>query len=190
MGFRGDHTEMCRSGMWIILSWKQARLKRLRKNHWTSPLLLKEFKIEGLCQEVAITIDDYRKACVQCHREEALLISLLCVTLSLADSANICLQSIHSSRLPLNCLINTHGGKHLGMWTPGSLVDDCVLSHVWLCDPMDYTCQAPPSIGVSWARRLEWVAISFSRGFSQSRDQTRVSCVFCIARQVLYHWAT
>ena len=113
--------------------------------------------------------------------------SLLCVTLSLADSANICLQSIHSSRLPLNCLINRHGGKHLGMWTPGSLVDDSVLSHVWLCDPMDYTCQAPPSIGVSWARRLEWVAISFSRGFSQSRDQTRVSCVFCIGRQVLYH---
>ena len=31
-----------------------------------------------------------------------------------------------------NCLINTHGGKHLGMCNPGYLVDNCVLSHVWL----------------------------------------------------------
>ena len=71
MGFRGDHTKMCHSGMWIILSWKQARLKRFRKNRWTSPLLLKEFKIEGLFQEVAITIDDYQKVCTQRHREES-----------------------------------------------------------------------------------------------------------------------
>ena len=170
MGFRGDHTKMCHSGMWIILSWKQARLKRFRKNCWTSPLLLKEYKIEGLFQEVALTIDDYRKVCTQWHREEpaaaaaaaakslqscptlcdpidssplgsavpgilqarilewvaipfssackwkvkvkslshvrlltskALLIKVFCVTLSLDDSANICLQSINSSHLPL-----------------------------------------------------------------------------------------
>ena len=41
--------------------------------------------------------------------------------------------------------------------------------------------------GISQARILEWVAISFSRGSSQSRDQTRISY---ISRQVLYHWAT
>ena len=40
---------------------------------------------------------------------------------------------------------------------------------------------------ISQARILEWVAISFSRGSSQSRDQT---CVFCIGRRILYHWAT
>ena len=38
---------------------------------------------------------------------------------------------------------------------------------------------------ISQARVLEWVAISFSRGFSQPRDQTHVSC---ISRQVLDHW--
>ena len=34
---------------------------------------------------------------------------------------------------------------------------------------------------------LEWVAIPSSRGSSQPRDQTHISC---IGRQVLYHWAT
>ena len=31
--------------------------------------------------------------------------------------------------------------------------------------------------GISQERILEWVAISFSRGSSQSKDQTSVSCV-------------
>ena len=43
------------------------------------------------------------------------------------------------------------------------------------CDPMD--CSLPHSSvhGIFQARVLEWVAISFSRGSSQPRDQTRVS---------------
>ena len=44
------------------------------------------------------------------------------------------------------------------------------LSHVRLCDPMDYTVH-----GILQARILEWVAFTFSRGSSQSRDQTQVS---------------
>ena len=45
-----------------------------------------------------------------------------------------------------------------------------------LCDPMD--CSSPGSSvhGISQARILEWVSISFSRGSSQPRDQTHVSC--------------
>ena len=41
--------------------------------------------------------------------------------------------------------------------------------------------------GISQPRILEWVAISFSRGYSHSRDQTCVSRVSCIEGQVLYH---
>ena len=40
------------------------------------------------------------------------------------------------------------------------------------------------------ARILGWVAVSFSRGSSWSRDPVRVSCVSGISRQILYHWAT
>ena len=56
-----------------------------------------------------------------------------------------------------------------------------------LCDPMD--CSPPGSSvhGISQARILEWVAISFSRGSSPSRDQTQVSC---IAGRVFIIWAT
>ena len=39
-----------------------------------------------------------------------------------------------------------------------------------LCDPMDYEVH-----GILQARILEWVAIPFSRGSSQPRDQTQVS---------------
>ena len=39
-----------------------------------------------------------------------------------------------------------------------------------LCDPLDYTVQ-----GILQARILEWVAVSFSTGSSQPRDQTQVS---------------
>ena len=41
-----------------------------------------------------------------------------------------------------------------------------------LCDPMDYTVH-----GILQARILEWVAFPFSRGLSQPRDRTQVSCI-------------
>ena len=41
--------------------------------------------------------------------------------------------------------------------------------------------------GIFQARILEWVAISFSRGSSQPRDQT---CISCIDRWILYHCTT
>ena len=46
-----------------------------------------------------------------------------------------------------------------------------------LCYPM--ACSPPGSSvhGIFQARILEWVAISFSRGSSQPRDQTQVSCI-------------
>ena len=46
-----------------------------------------------------------------------------------------------------------------------------------LCGPMD--CNPPGSSvhGILQSRILEWVAIPFSRGSSQPRDQTRVSCI-------------
>ena len=39
-----------------------------------------------------------------------------------------------------------------------------------VCDPVDYTVH-----GILQARILEWVAVPFSRGSSQPRDQTQVS---------------
>ena len=41
--------------------------------------------------------------------------------------------------------------------------------------------------GISQARVLEWVAISFSRGSSWPRDRTCASCISCTGRWILYH---
>ena len=41
-----------------------------------------------------------------------------------------------------------------------------------LCYPMDYIVH-----GILQARILEWVAFPFSRGSSQPRDRTQVSCI-------------
>ena len=51
-----------------------------------------------------------------------------------------------------------------------------------LCDPMDYMVH-----GILQARKLEWVAFSFSRGSSQPRGWTQVSC---IAGRFFTSWAT
>ena len=50
-------------------------------------------------------------------------------------------------------------------------------------------CSLPGSSvpGISQARILEWVAISFSRASSRTKDQTQVSYT---GRQILYHWVT
>ena len=41
--------------------------------------------------------------------------------------------------------------------------------------------------GILQAKILEWAAMPSSRESSQLRNQSGVSCVFCIGRQVLYY---
>ena len=97
----------------------------------------------------------------------------------------LCISSIGLS------LIQYH---HFWFWqTSHSYVQVCVLScfsrvrlfvTLWII-----ACQAPLSMGLSrqeWI--LGWVAMPYSRGISQPRDQTWASCVSCIGRQVLYHY--
>jgi len=68
------------------------------------------------------------------------------------------------------------------------VIDVESLSCVWLCCNTMH-CSPPGSSihGISQARILEWVAVSFSRGSSWSREWTHISCV---GRWILYHWAT
>ena len=86
--------------------------------------------------------------------------------------------STASTSSPLLCLVYTY-----------RLLSSFVL--LWfsptLSQPMD--CSPPGSSvhGILQARRLEWVAISFSRGSFWPRDWNPVSC---IGRWVFYHWAT
>ena len=72
-----------------------------------------------------------------------------------------------------------HQSLHLCLCTVTQL-------HPTLCNPVD--CNPLPFSfhGSFQTRILEWVAISYSRGSSWFRDQTHVSCISCIGRQILY----
>ena len=58
-----------------------------------------------------------------------------------------------------------------------------------LWDPTNGSLPAFSVHKIFQARILEWVAISYSRGFFLLRDWTRVSWVSCISKQILYHCA-
>ena len=99
---------------------------------------------------------------------------------------------LHSSPVVDIPRIDFHLLRH--HYLPGSVVSDvvcccCLVDVMPTSSVTSWTVahQAPLSMGLPGTRILEWVAISFSKGFSHSRDRTRVSC---IGRQVLYRWAT
>ena len=58
-------------------------------------------------------------------------------------------------------------------WFDGLVTKSCPT----LGTPWTVACQAPLSMGFPKARILEWVANFFSRGSSQTREQTQVSCI-------------
>ena len=64
--------------------------------------------------------------------------------------------------------------------SPGDCCCCCRLvnkSCLTLCDPTDCSLPGSSVHGISQTKLLEWVAISFSRGSSQSRDRTHISCL-------------
>ena len=84
------------------------------------------------------------------------------------NSVNI---SLWLARATLGLFMENRGGS---LWHPCL----CMFSPVWVfCSPTD--CSPPGSSvhGISQARILEWVAISFSRDSSWPRDGRWVSCM-------------
>ena len=75
------------------------------------------------------------------------------------------------------------------IWTPNGKWSEVLAT--WLCHtlcyPMDYSLPGSSVHGTIQTKILEWVAISFARGSSQPRDQTRV---FHIAGRLFTVWAT
>ena len=60
-------------------------------------------------------------------------------------------------------------------------------SYPILCNPMDCSHPSSSVLGISQARKLEWVTISFFRGSFGPRDWTHI---YCTGRKILYQWAT
>ena len=73
-------------------------------------------------------------------------------------------------------IVNYTSIKNKNISNRGSCCCLVTNSYPTVCDPMDCSLPGSSVHGISQARILEWVAISFSRGFSWSRDQTQVPC--------------
>ena len=65
----------------------------------------------------------------------------------------------------------------------------CILTQLCptLCGPRNSSLPGSSVYETIQVRILKWVAIPFSRGSSQLRDQTCISGVSCIGRQALYN---
>ena len=75
--------------------------------------------------------------------------------------------------MPVSKPLNPHGWPiNIG---GGLVASEIAQSCPTLCNPMDCSLPVSSVYGIFQARILEWVAISFSRGSSRPRDQTRVS---------------
>ena len=90
---------------------------------------------------------------------------------------------VHCSRAKIQKNLSVHWWIKQ-MWCVRACACVCVcvcivvqsLNHVqFFCNPMYYSPLGSSVPGISQARILEWVAISFSRGSSWSRDQTCTS---------------
>ena len=82
-----------------------------------------------------------------------------------------CVQSCPTLCGPMDC--SPLGSSAYGIFQARILVKVKVIQlYPILCDPMDYAVR-----GILQARILEWIAFPFSRGSSQPRDGTQVSCI-------------
>ena len=82
-------------------------------------------------------------------------------------------------------LRGSRGKRRDHNWFIVGLEVDQLCSTLW--DPMDCSLPGTSVHGIFQARILEWVAIPFSKGSSQPRDRTQVSC---IAGRFFTIWAT
>ena len=84
-----------------------------------------------------------------------------------------------------------HPGLKIKILHYCSLYNACVLHGSVVPDSLWPHGLQPARLLFPWdfsGKNTEWVAISYPRGSSQSRNQTCVSCGSCIGRQVLHHW--
>ena len=104
--------------------------------------------------------------------------TILCLTLGNTSSIRLRNKSF-------NCKLNEYNST----WARKLKVCVCLVTQSWLslCDPMDCSLPGSSVYGIFQARILEWVAIPYSRGSSQYRDQTCITCFSCVERWILYH---
>ena len=104
---------------------------------------------------------------------------LICVTFCVCVCVCVCVFSLIYYPVPLFTSVSMFSFSYyysyffIFLHVESEVAQSCLT----LCDPMDSSLPDSSVHGLSQARILEWVAISFSRVSSQPRDQTQVSCI-------------
>ena len=85
---------------------------------------------------------------------------------------------------------NSNKEKQLKNWDPNR-VHECLVAELCLIlfDPMEYSLPGPSVHEILQARTLQQGAISSSRESSRPTCWSHDSCISCIGRRILYHWA-
>ena len=118
----------------------------------------------------------------------------LSLTICLKSTVGVTRSGMFSTTFLIRSQNQAHSGR-VGPWARSFLLETvscllrgcfcCLLTKSWLAlySPMD--CSTPGSSvhGISQARILEWVAISFSKGSSWPRGRTHTSCIGRGARE-------
>ena len=91
-------------------------------------------------------------------------------------------QNVSKNETNMQMIINLNiSSGSVYTWNFNLIIDtkesEVSQSCLTLCDPVDCSLLGSSVHGIFQARVLEWVAISFSRGSSQPRDRTQVSCI-------------
>ena len=109
-----------------------------------------------------------------------------CTSSAFAPSLHVCAQSCPTPCDPMDCSLP--GSSVYGIFQARILACLCtksLQSCPALFNSMDWSPSGASVQGILQARILEWVAISSSKGSSQPRDLTQVSCGSCIDRWIL-----
>ena len=158
----------------INLYWRE-----MHRRNRVVPCKQPGFKVHGCCLWDKI-VQRFSKYLLLMVKMTAMITSAWSLTLTLSIS-KLSLQS--PAALPCSVVFSSR--FYWGNKVISTALSAQSLHRVWLF----VVPRTSPSVslvhGISHARTLEWVAISYTRGFSPPRDRTHIAC---IGKRALYHW--
>ena len=148
---------------WLLMMTSTAAIEKKRYLQYFSPL---ERWFENLVSQPLLSI----------LQSSALVLGFLFFPRAQLQNQSLNFNQITnwSAKLVSHSLQRTFHARSV---TEGALS----LSHVWLCNPVDWSLPGSSVHGISQARIVERVAISSSRGSFWPGDQTLVLCSSCSA---------
>ena len=145
---------------------KQFPDRQTDQSHWSAMLGMDDFPVDTSTLHWLRTLRNLHFTRLQCFliSGEPIAWIVLPSCQAILPNSSFTFPEVHSQSESVSHLVVPSSLLFNGLWPPGSSVH-----------------------GISQARTLAWVAISFSRGSSWTRDWP---CISYTGRLILYRWAT